>query len=85
MDDAMGDEMEGMEMDMSFMTNLFSIKQSYEFERKIKEINDNDLPIRLKDNKVYYTVNLSEYLKEFAGQEIEVVFESGKTKGKKGR
>ena len=83
MGETMGDGMESEDMDMSFMTNLFSIEQSYEFERKIKEVVDNDLPIRVKDNRVYYTVNLSEYMNEFVGKEIIIEFDKGKTKGKK--
>lgn len=92
----MGDEtndMEGMgEMDMSFMTSMFNIKQSYTFERPVaKVIDNNDLPINTKGNKVYYSVNLTEYQDDFVGNSIIVVFDdnliapesSAKTKKKK--
>jgi len=80
---AAGDGEEEEEMDMSFMTMLFTFKQSYTFERPVAKIIDNDLPVRLKDGRVYYSTNLSEYLDEFVGKEIVVIFESeGKKKRK---
>ena len=78
--DEMATEGSDTEMDMSFMTSLFTFKQSYTFERPIAEIIDNDLPIRLKDNRVYFSTNMAEYLDEFVGMEIVVIFE---TEGKK--
>lgn len=63
------------DMDMSFMMNLFSIKQSYKFERAVAEVIDDDLPIRVKDHEIYFTINLSEYLDEFVGNSIVVKFE----------
>lgn len=76
----MGDEMDGMEgmgdMDMSFMTSMLNIKQSYTFERPVTQVIDrNDLPIITKGNKVYYSVNLDEYQADFVGNSITVVFD----------
>lgn len=71
-------EMEGM--DMSFMTSMFNIKQSWEFERPIARIIDkNDLPIIVKGNKVYYSTNMTNYLEEFVGHSITIIFDDGKT------
>lgn len=68
-------------MDMSFMTSLFTFKQTYSFDRKVVAIDDGGLPVRLKDNKVYYATNLAEYLDDFIGREVVVYFtEPGKKK-----
>ena len=74
-----GDE----EMDMSFMMNLFTIKQSYKFDRLITDVIDEDLPIRVKDHEVYFTLNLTEYLDEFVGKSVIVQFEGHSDKKKK--
>jgi len=71
------------DMDMSFMTMLFTFKQSYTFARPVADIKDNGLPVRLDGNRVHYNTNLSEYLKDFTGKEIVVIFEDGKKKKKK--
>ena len=69
-------------MDMSFMTSLFTFKQTYKFDRKVVAIDAGDLPVRLKNNEVYYSTNLAEYLENFIGQEIVVWF-AEPSKGKK--
>lgn len=72
-----GDSTEGG-MDMSFMQAMFTINQSFAFERPVARVETNGLPIGYEGNRVYYSTNLSEYLKNFVGREAEVWFEGGK-------
>lgn len=85
MENDSSDALFGDDFDMSFMLNLFTIKQTYTFEREVVDVIDNDLPIRFRENKIYFTINFTEYIDEFVGKEIVVEFESGKKKKKKKR
>jgi len=71
--DLMSSKDEG-EMNMSFITTLIMLEQSYTFERPVATIVSNDLPVKLEGNKVSYRTSLAELISKFVGSEIVVVF-----------
>jgi hypothetical protein len=75
-EDMFGEE----DLDMNFMLNLFTLKQSFSFARPVAGVVDNGLPVSVQDNRINFAVSFSEYMDEFVGKEIVVVFESGKKK-----
>lgn len=71
---AANDDSTSMDIDISGMFNMFTIRASYEFEREIKDVDDNGLPVMWKGNRIWIMTNLTEFTEKFAGKEIKVVF-----------